>query len=104
MGMVSVKGVDAFRLHLFNPKVESHKSRMLKKIVSAGTFQRHWPAWLDERVQQFLRDGLSPVKIRDKLLFEFNTYTKLKTIKWKQRQMRQELGAGGGIPIRLGGV
>jgi hypothetical protein len=81
IGMVSVRGIDAFHLSLFNPEVESHKSRLLEKIVNAHTFQRHWPEWLNAKVQQFLRDEVRPVKIGDKLLFELNTYTKLKTIK-----------------------
>ena len=87
-GTLSISAMDAIKLQIFNPEVETHKGRLLQMLASAKTFQRRWPEWLDTKVNLLLREGLEPSSIRNRILQEDHTYVKLKTIKAKQLELK----------------
>lgn len=95
---ISMRATEAMKLRIFNPEIEGHKSRLLLKLAKARTFQRHWPEWLKEKVHRLIENGVDPSTIRNKLLFEDRTYVKLKTIKSKQRKVKN-FEASGGNPV-----
>jgi hypothetical protein len=84
---VSISASDAGRLRIFNPEVETHRGSLLNKLASARTFQARWPTWLENRVRHLLADHTDVVQVRNILLFEDNTYVKLKTLKLKNTRM-----------------
>lgn len=96
VGIVIVRAKDAKRLGIFNPEIETHKTLLLSKLVEAKTFQRHWPRWLEMKVNESILEGANPSAIRNKLLLDDNTYVKLKTIRRKQK-MTQILEPAVGI-------
>ena len=85
-GYVTIRAIDAVRLGIFNPLLNTHRNAILTKLERARTFQRRWPEWLEERVGALAQEGLSPADIRNKLLDEDKTYVKLRTIRSKIRK------------------
>jgi hypothetical protein len=85
VGVVSIGAVTAWSLRIFNPKVETHRGRMLRRLANAQTFPARWPGWLQSKVSKLASDGARVVQIRDILLWEDNTYVKLKTLKNKTK-------------------
>jgi hypothetical protein len=83
VGVVAISGYDAARIQIFNPEVATHRSKLLEKITNAATYQRHWPEWLEARVECLMRQGLDAKTTRDALLNEDQVYVKLKTLKQK---------------------
>ena len=81
VGVVSITAKEAMKLRIFNPETETHRGRLLRKLANARTYQSRWPEWLDSKVNRLLAEGEDPVRIRNVLLWEDNTYVKLKTIK-----------------------
>lgn len=81
---VSIKVADASSLRIFNPLVETHRAKLLRKLATARVFQRKWPDWLDRKVKHLLRTGLDPSLIRNRILDEDRVYVKLKTIRSRQ--------------------
>ncbi len=88
VGVVSIPAKEAMKIKMFNPEIETHRSRLLNKLANAKTFQPRWPLWLDTKVNQLLKQRVSVGAIRDKVLWEDNTYVKLKTIKVRQDRMK----------------
>lgn len=83
VGVVVISGYDATRVQIFNPEVATHRSKLLEKITNAATYQRHWPEWLEAKVESLMRQGLDVKSTRDVLLNEDRVYVKLKTLKRK---------------------
>ncbi len=84
---VTISASDAARVRIFNPEVETHRGSLLGKLASAQTFQARWPPWLESRVRHLLAEVTDVAKVRNILLFEDNTYVKLKTLKHKHALM-----------------
>jgi len=84
---VSISVSDAVRIRIFNPEMETHRGVLLEKLASAQTFQARWPFWLEERVRSLLADHPDLSTVRNILLFEDDTYVKLKTLKTKLARM-----------------
>jgi hypothetical protein len=80
-GTLSITASDALKLQIFNPEVETHRGCLLKRLANARTFQYKWPEWLETKVCRMLKEGLDISTIRNRILFEDDTYVKLKTIK-----------------------
>ena len=100
VGYVTMSALEAARVCIFNPEIETHRGVLLNTLAGAQTFQARWPAWLEERVADLIHEGLDPRTIRNKLLFEDGTYVKLKTLKSKIAKFTN--GAGGGLSARQG--
>ncbi|MDE1853893.1 MAG: LAGLIDADG family homing endonuclease [Thaumarchaeota archaeon] len=81
--VVAISAAEAARIQIFNPEVLTHRRKLLEKLCSASTFQRHWPDWLETRVEGLLSQGLGAKSIRDVLLNEDRVYVKMKTLKRK---------------------
>ncbi len=94
-GYVVVSAVEAARIRIFNPNVLTHRRKMLEKLVSAKTFRKPWPSWLESKVGRLLRSGLTIREICEKVLREDNTYVKMNTLKRKRRQLLLERASGG---------
>lgn len=88
-GCVTISATDAAKMRIFNPEIETHRGRLLKKLATARTFQRRWPNWLENKAASLQMSGLSPSAVRNRILFEDNTYVKLKTIKSKQVHVQE---------------
>ena len=86
VGVVTLPARDAFRLRIFNPEVETKRGRLLEKIANARTFQRRWPKWLDEKVNRLLEEGLDSRTIRNRVLWENDTYVKLRSIQSRMKK------------------
>jgi hypothetical protein len=84
---VSISVSDAVRIRIFNPEMETHRRVLLEKLASAQTFQARWPLWLEERVRSLLADHPDLSTVRNILLFEDDTYVKLKTLRTKLARM-----------------
>jgi len=80
---VSISAPDAAKMRIFNPEVETHRGRLLNRLATAQTFPARWPTWLEERVQRLLAEHTDLSKVRNVLLYEDNTYVKLRTLKLK---------------------
>lgn len=78
--IVSIPAKEAMELWIFNPEIETHRGRLLRKLADAQVYPRRWPPWLYKKVDKLLAEGVTPGRIRDKLLWEDNTYVKLKSI------------------------
>jgi hypothetical protein len=53
---------------------------LLKKLANAQTYDK-WPEWLHSKVRRLLAEGASVAQIRNRILWDDDTYVKLKTIK-----------------------
>jgi hypothetical protein len=83
VGVVSVTAKEAWGLGIFNPEVETHRGRMLRKLANARTYQSRWPEWLQSKFVQLIAKGADAITVRNTLLWEDDTYVCLKTIKYK---------------------
>ncbi len=101
VGTVCVSMKDAMQMWIFNSELETHRTSLLRKLANARTFQRHWPEWLEMKVQLLLEEGKNPSQIRDKLLLEDNVHVKVKTLKRKQSRQRRKHLATTGDDLRL---
>jgi hypothetical protein len=97
-GMVTISGSDAAKIKVFNPEVMTHRRKILEKLTNARTFQRHWPRWLQAKVETLLIQGLEEREICERLLDEEDVYVKYKTIRGKRNKMLK--GAVGEIRSR----
>jgi hypothetical protein len=84
VGYVTITAKDAMKLKIFNPEVETHRGRLLRRLANARTFQYKWPEWLETKVSRMLKEGFDISTIRNRILFEDDTYVKLKTIKLRR--------------------
>ncbi len=80
--IISVR--DAARIQVFNSNVLTHRRKALQKLLSARTFQRHWPPWLHDKVNRLIREGLNNPAICHRIFDEDNVYIKTKTVKIKR--------------------
>jgi len=78
---ISITVSAANAMWIFNPFVDTHRGKLLRKLANAHVFQRRWPDWLDLKVRCLVREGLNPSSIRNRVLEEDHVYVKLKTIK-----------------------
>jgi hypothetical protein len=83
VGVVAISANDAARIKIFNPNVMTHRRKQLDNVCNAATYQRHWPKWLESRVEGLMRKGLDVRSMRDVLLNKDRVYVKLKTLKRK---------------------
>jgi len=74
----------AVEMKMFNPEILTHRRKILEKLASAKTFQRHWPQWLQERIASLIGSGLDPREIRMKVLDEEGVYVRLATLRKKK--------------------
>ena len=84
---VPISVSDAAKVRILNPELETHRNLLLNKLAAAQTFQARWPQWLNERVRQLLTKNPDVRAVRNTLLFEDNTYVKLRTLKVKISRM-----------------
>ncbi len=89
-GRISISAQKAAEIQMFNPRVFTHRRKLLEKIVSARTFQRRWPVWLESRVQQMLREGMSPSAIARRVFNENDVYIKMASVIRKRRSMLEK--------------
>jgi hypothetical protein len=75
---------NAARIQVFNPNVATHRRKALERLVSAKTFQRHWPEWLQRKVDGLIRKGLDDPVICHRIFDEDKVYIKTKTVKIKR--------------------
>jgi len=97
VGVVSIPVPRAMELSIFNPKVETHRGKLLRRLANAKTYQGRWPAWLHCKVTRLLLQGESVTHIRDRLLWEDNTYVTLRTLGLrtpKKESQRRDSDAG----------
>ncbi len=89
VGVVAISGADAARIQIFNPDIFTHRRKLLEKMCNAAVYQRHWPEWLEARVEELVCQGLDSSTIRDTLLSKDNVYVKLKTLNRKARRLSE---------------
>lgn len=93
IGYVSVLASDSEDMRIFNPEVETHRSKALHQLARAKAYQRHWPDWLETKVESLLQRGTDVSSVRNKLLFEDGIYVKLRTLKNKQSNLKERASA-----------
>lgn len=84
---VAIPGKDAERISIFNPHVLTHRRKFLEKMMGAGAYPRHWPQWLQTRVEYLLKQGLGIPETCKRLLDEDNVYVKYNTLKRKRAKI-----------------
>ncbi|HVH14154.1 MAG TPA: hypothetical protein VNA15_00345 [Candidatus Angelobacter sp.] len=84
-GVVTIRAVEAVNVGIFNPEVESCRRILLERLVRAKTFPRHWPHWLEEKVNGLIRSGLGKREICERVLQDDNTYIKMQSLKRKMQ-------------------
>jgi hypothetical protein len=84
-GYVAVAASAAARVQIFSPDVLTYRRETLEKLVGAKTFHPHWPAWLEDLVQELIAKGLPAPEIRNRILEDHDVYVKIHTIKRKIR-------------------
>jgi hypothetical protein len=89
-GRISISGQTAAEIQIFNPRILTHRRKLLEKLVRAETFQRRWPAWLESRVQRMLCEGLSPPAVARRIFNEDEVYIKMATVIRKRRLMLEK--------------
>lgn len=89
-GMVIISGKNAAEIRIFNLEILTHRRKLLEKLVSAKTFQRHWPRWLQARAEDLLRQGLGNREVCEKLLEEDGVFVKYNTLKRKRAKLMLE--------------
>ena len=77
---VSLSVPDAFRICLFNPVVLTHRRKLLEKLAKARSFPRHWPPWLEEKVDSQIRSGRPAREIVERVLEDDNVFVKMRTV------------------------
>jgi hypothetical protein len=83
-GYVGIPYRDAFAIQIFNPLLATHRRIMLEKLAAAKVFRGRWPDWLDAKVDDLARNGLSDREISEAILDEYNVYARIRTIKKKR--------------------
>jgi len=83
--MISLQ--DAYKLPIFNAFVKSYRFQLLEKLVNAKRIQDHWPKWLSDKVNSYLKDGLSGTTVAKKILNEFNIAIRTKQIYRRGKRM-----------------
>lgn len=103
---VTIPADRAASISIFNPDVESYRKKILDRLTKADTYERHWPAWLQDKVELLARSGLSKREICEQLLLEDNTYIKMYTLsrKMKSGQIRISKGSAGRKKSAEGGI
>lgn len=76
--MISVK--DAFKLPIFNPYVRSYRHERVEKIAKAERIKGHWPKWLVDKVELYLKSGLSETQVIMRILDEFDVFIRRKNV------------------------
>jgi len=87
MARVSLSISDAVRIGIFNPSIMTHRRKLLERLANARTFPRHWPLWLEARVETLLSQNLGLREVCETLLEERNVYVRYNTLKRKRRRM-----------------
>lgn len=93
---VSIRAKLAMQIQIFNPEIETHRSTLLVALATARAYERRWPTWLETEASKLAKEGLSASEIRNRILFQFQTYVKLETIRSRMRQewsRRRDLSA-----------
>lgn len=78
---------DAYRLPVFNPYVRSYRFDLLEKLINAERIRGHWPEWLSDKVDLYLKNGLRGTQIVKKILNEFNIGIRTKQIYKRSKLM-----------------
>jgi len=73
----------AVAIEIFSEEQFSYRHKRLEILANARTFERHWPAWLQEKVTQYLSAGIEPRIIRDRILEEDGVFVRLATLQRK---------------------
>ena len=63
---------DAYKLPIFNPYVKLYRYNLMEKLVNSKKFNSHWPKWLGEEIDNYIKDGLSSTKIMYIILNKYN--------------------------------
>lgn len=83
-GYVRISYADAFAISIFNPSVMTYRRQLLEKLANAIVFRGRWPNWLDSRILDLARKGLSDREISETILDESGVYARIRTIKRKR--------------------
>lgn len=63
---------DAYKLPLFNEYVKLYRYELMEKLVQAKKFDYHWPKWLGDEVDKYIKESLSSTKIMHLILNKYN--------------------------------
>ena len=89
--VISLK--EAAQMQIFNPHVATHRRKALEKLVSAKTFQRRWPSWLEAKVQRLLKSGFEAAEISHRIYEEDDTFVRSHTIRRKAEVFHAKMRA-----------
>ncbi len=76
--MISLK--DAYRLPVFNSFVKSYRFELLEKLIKADRIYGHWPKWLSNKIDDYLKSGLNGTSLVRGILDENNTIIRTKQL------------------------
>ena len=74
----------AAQIEIFNPRLLTYRRRTLVSLATAKTFERRWPAWLQDEVTTLLNSGAGAREIRDKVLEDHHVFIRLATLRRKR--------------------
>ena len=94
VGRVTFSVPDAMRIQIFNPLILTHRRKLLEKLAKASTYPRHWPSWLEEKVQGLIRRNLGTRAICETILRENNVFIKMHTVRKKMEMNADGMGFG----------
>jgi len=63
---------DAYKLPIFNPYVKLYRYNLMEKLINSEKFNSHWPKWLGDEVDNYIREGFSSTKIMHLILNKYN--------------------------------
>ncbi len=86
--VINVK--DAHMLPLFNPYVKSYRYEKLIKLFEAKKITGHWPKYLSDKVESFLKAGLTGTKIVEKIIEEDGIAIRTKNIRRRKIEMENK--------------
>lgn len=85
---VKIRLEDADKLPLFNPTIKSYRYQLMKKAINAKKLKHHWPIWLGNQVNSYLKDGLSSTKIINNILNKYNITIRQGGIKKRRDKLK----------------
>jgi hypothetical protein len=78
---------DSYRLPLFNPVIQSYRYKKMEKLYKAERVSGHWPEWLRNEINFYIKKGLSGTELVEKIIDKHNILVRAQRVNKKRNSL-----------------